>query len=49
MQTKSRVATNKVNHQSRLYTFYEFIQPDFDLFLTMLMKLVGYGTKGPGI
>jgi hypothetical protein len=49
MQTNSRVATSKVNHQSRLYTFCEFIEPDFDLLLTMLMKLIGYGTKGSGI
>jgi hypothetical protein len=49
MQTNSSVATSKVNHQSRLYTFSEFIEPDFDLLLTMLMKLVGYGTEGSGI
>ena len=29
MQTNSRVATSEVNHQSRLYTFSEFIEPDF--------------------
>jgi hypothetical protein len=34
MQTNSRVATGEVNHQSRLYTFYEFIEPDSDLLLT---------------
>jgi hypothetical protein len=49
MQTNSSVATSKVNHQSRLYTFFEFIEPDFDLLLTMLMKLVGYGMEGSGI
>jgi hypothetical protein len=34
MQTNSRVATGEVNHQSRLYTFSEFIEPDFSLLLT---------------
>jgi transposase InsO family protein len=34
MQTNSRVATGEVNHQSRLYTFYEFIEPDYALLLT---------------
>jgi hypothetical protein len=34
MQTNSRVATGEVNHQSRLYTFFEFIEPDSDLLLT---------------
>jgi hypothetical protein len=34
MQINSRVATGEVNHQSRLYTFYEFIEPDFALLLT---------------
>jgi hypothetical protein len=34
MQTNSRVATSEVNHQSRLYTFFEFIEPDFSLLLT---------------
>jgi hypothetical protein len=34
MQTNSRVATSEVNHQSRLYTFYEFIEPDSTLLLT---------------
>jgi hypothetical protein len=34
MQTNSRVSTGEVNHQSRLYTFYEFIQPNFSLLLT---------------
>jgi hypothetical protein len=34
MQTSSRVATGEVNHQSRLYTFFEFIEPDFALMLT---------------
>jgi hypothetical protein len=34
MQTNSRVATSEVNHQSRLYTFYEFIQPNSSLLLT---------------
>jgi hypothetical protein len=33
-QTNSRVATGEVNHQSRLYTFSEFIEPNFALFLT---------------
>jgi hypothetical protein len=34
MQTNSKVATSKVNHQSRLYTFSEFIEPDSSLPLT---------------
>jgi hypothetical protein len=34
MQTNSRVATGEVNYQSRLYTFSEFIEPDFSLLLT---------------
>jgi hypothetical protein len=34
MQTNSRVATAEVNHHSRLYTFYEFIEPDSALLLT---------------
>jgi hypothetical protein len=34
MQTNSRVATGEVNHQSRLYTFFEFIEPDSSLLLT---------------
>ena len=34
MQTNSRVATNEVNHQSRLHTFSKFIEPDFALLLT---------------
>jgi hypothetical protein len=34
MKTNSRVATGEVNHQSRLYTFSEFIEPDSALLLT---------------
>ena len=34
MQTNSRVATSEVNHQSRLYTFSEFIEPNSSLLLT---------------
>jgi hypothetical protein len=34
MKTNSKVATDEVNHQSRLYTFYEFIEPDSALLLT---------------
>jgi hypothetical protein len=34
MQTNSRVATSEVNHQSRLYTFSKFIEPDSALLLT---------------
>jgi hypothetical protein len=34
MKTNSMVATGEVNHQSRLYTFYEFIEPDSALLLT---------------
>jgi hypothetical protein len=34
MKTNSRVATNEVNHQSRLYTFSEFIELDSALLLT---------------
>ena len=33
-QTNSRVSTDVVNHQSRLYTFYEFIEPNSTLLLT---------------
>jgi hypothetical protein len=49
MQTNSRVSTSEVNHQSRLYTFSEFIEPDLLYCLPMLMKEVGYGMKGSGI
>jgi hypothetical protein len=34
MQTNYRVSTGEVNHQSRLYTFSEFIEPDSSLLLT---------------
>jgi hypothetical protein len=34
MQTNSKVATSEVNHQSRLYTFSEFIEPGSTLLLT---------------
>jgi hypothetical protein len=34
MQTNYRVATGEVNHQSRLYTFSKFIEPDSYLLLT---------------
>jgi hypothetical protein len=34
MQTISRVSIGEVNHQSRLYTFSEFIEPHFALLLT---------------
>jgi hypothetical protein len=34
MQTNSMVSTGEVNHQSRLYTFSEFIEPDSALLLT---------------
>jgi hypothetical protein len=34
VQTNSRIATSEVNHQSRLYTFSEFIEPNFALLLT---------------
>jgi hypothetical protein len=34
MQTNSRVSTNEVNHQSILYTFSEFIEPDSALLRT---------------
>jgi hypothetical protein len=34
MQTNSRVVTGEVNHQSGLYTFSEFIEPDSALLLT---------------
>jgi hypothetical protein len=34
MKTNSRVATGEVNHQSRLYTFSEFVEPNFALLLT---------------
>jgi hypothetical protein len=34
MQTNSKVATGEVNHQSRVYTFSDFIEPDCALLLT---------------
>jgi hypothetical protein len=34
MQTNSKVATSEVNHQSRLYTFSEFIELDTALLIT---------------
>jgi hypothetical protein len=34
MQTNSSVSTSEANHQSRLYTFNEFIEPDSSLLLT---------------
>jgi hypothetical protein len=34
MKTNSKVSTSEVNHQSRPYTFYEFIEPDSILLLT---------------
>jgi hypothetical protein len=34
MQTNSRVATGELNHQSRLYTFSKFIEPNSALLLT---------------
>jgi hypothetical protein len=34
MQTNSRVSTGEVNYQSRLYTFSQFIEPNFALLLT---------------
>jgi hypothetical protein len=34
MQTNSMVSTGEVNYQSRLYTFSEFIEPDYALLLT---------------
>jgi hypothetical protein len=34
MQTNSKIATAEVNHQSRLYTFSEFIEQDYVLLLT---------------
>jgi hypothetical protein len=34
MGTNSKVATGEVNHQSKLYTFSEFIEPDYALLLT---------------
>jgi hypothetical protein len=45
MQTNSKVGTGEVNHQSRLYTFSRFIEPDSSYWLLMLMKVVGYGMK----
>jgi hypothetical protein len=34
MQTNSSVATSELNHQSRVYKFSEFIEPDSTLLLT---------------
>ena len=33
IQGNSKVATGEVNHRSRLYTFFEFIEPDYALLL----------------
>jgi hypothetical protein len=34
METNSRISTGEENHQSRLYTFSKFIEPDSALLLT---------------
>ena len=34
IQSNSKFAIGEVNHRSRLYTFFEFIEPDFALLLT---------------
>jgi hypothetical protein len=34
IQTNSMVSTGEVNHQSRLYKFYDFIELDFALLVT---------------
>jgi hypothetical protein len=34
MKTNFIVVTDEANHQSRLYTFFEFIEPDSSLLLT---------------
>jgi hypothetical protein len=39
MQTNSRVSTGEVNHQSRLYIFSEFIEPDSTLLLTLVDEI----------
>jgi hypothetical protein len=49
MHTNSRAATGEVNHQSRLYTFSEFIEPDFSLLLTHVDEISRIGTKCLGI
>jgi hypothetical protein len=48
MQTNSRVATSEVNHQSRLYTFSEFIEPDSALLLTHADESSRIWHKGSG-
>jgi hypothetical protein len=40
MQTNSKVATSEVNHQSRLYTFSEFIELDYALLLTHADEII---------
>jgi hypothetical protein len=39
MKTNSRVVTGEVNHQSRLYTFSEFIEPNSALLLTHVVEI----------
>jgi hypothetical protein len=34
MKTISKVSIGKVNHQSKIYMFYAFIEPNFSLLLT---------------
>ena len=34
IQSNSKVSTSEVNHRSRIYTFSEFIEPDYSLLLT---------------
>jgi hypothetical protein len=46
MQTNSKVATGEVNHHSRLYHFLNSLNLIMLYCLLMLMKVVGYGTKG---
>jgi hypothetical protein len=46
IQTNSRVAIGEVNHQFRLYLFLNSLNPILLYCLLMLMKVVGYGTKG---
>jgi hypothetical protein len=49
MKTNSKVVTGELNHQSKLYTFFEFIEHVMHYCLRMQMKAVGYGIEDSGI
>jgi hypothetical protein len=48
MQTNSKVSISEVNHHSILYTFFEFIEPDFTLLLTHVDKISSIWHKSFG-